>query len=194
MCYQSNLQQQLQLKKFIDLLIKWNKVYNLTAITSFQEIQSLHIDDSLSIVAALPSQGVVVDVGTGAGLPGIPLAIARPDLEFILVDRTLKKINFIKTVVRELGLTNVTPSHLRIENLSVPNCSCCVSRAFASLADYCALVQHLCTVNTRILAMKGKLTTLEKEPIPAGFKLDKIEPLKVNNLNQERHLVYLSLQ
>ena len=188
--------QQLQLLNFIRLLQKWNKVYNLTSIREAHKMVDLHLLDSLVIVPFLQQAGIhrVLDVGTGGGIPGIPLAICLPELEFVLLDARSKKIRFLQTVIAQLGLTNVTAVHSRVENYQTEEgdkFDRIISRAFASLADMLTLTRHLCAQQGQFLAMKGQLPQQEIAQLPEGFRIEQIHPLTLGGLNVQRHLIQI---
>jgi 16S rRNA (guanine527-N7)-methyltransferase len=171
--------------------VKWNKAYNLTAITDPQEMLSKHIDDSL-VVNPFLQGSQIIDVGTGAGLPGIPLAIVNPDKLFTLLDSNGKKIRFIQQAITILKLTNVTAVHARVEDFkSETRFDSVLSRAFASIYDMLTLTQHLINDNGVFLAMKGTVPTDELNQLPAGFKVENIQPLCVPGLKAERCLVVI---
>lgn len=178
-----------KIQHYIALLLKWNKAYNLTAITAPDEIASKHIADSL-IISPFLKGNEIIDIGTGAGLPGIPLAIVNPDKHFTLLDSNGKKIRFLKHVKQQLGLNNVSPVHSRVENFQAEQCfSSVLSRAFASICDMLRGSEHLVCADGRFLAMKGAKPTEELQQLPAGFALEHIHPLTVTGLNAERCLV-----
>lgn len=184
-----NEDQTKKIQQYIDLLLKWNKVYNLTAITSPEEMSSKHIADSLAISPFLQGN-MIIDVGTGAGLPGIPLAIVNPDKQFTLLDSNGKKVRFLKEVKQQLGLHNVTPIHSRVAEFQPEQAfSSVLSRAFASICDMLRGSEHLACAGGRFLAMKGTTPTEELQQLPAGFTLEHIHILDVPGLNAERCLV-----
>lgn len=191
---------QIQLLNYVALLNKWSKAYNLTTIREPASIIPVHILDSLSVLKNLQDVRTVLDVGTGAGLPGIPLAIARPDIHFTLVDSQQKKVNFIQHVITSLQLTNVTAVWQRIEVLPANSpiqlpVDMIVSRAFASLSEFVNLIVNICNSQTKILAMKGRFDLVQQElqAIPASFKLVNIEKIAVPGVEGERCLVSLEL-
>jgi len=144
------------LLKFIKLIEKWNKAYNLTAVRDRDEMARLHILDSLTLLPFIDGKRVA-DIGTGAGLPGIPLAIFLPDVEFVLVDSNSKKTRFVQQAILELKLKNVTVLHSRVENFQPDKLfSTVMMRAFASLDDIMQLSQHLIDPLGVLLAMKGQ--------------------------------------
>ena len=193
-------EQQQKLIQFVDLLSKWNKVVNLTSIRDKKEMITLHILDSLVVLPFLSeadtkeeaaSIKTILDVGTGGGIPGIPLAICLPDIDFVLLDARGKKIRFIQTVIAQLGLKNVTAVHSRVEDYSGVF-DRIISRAFASLEDMLNYCQHLCRRDGRFLAMKGQILEEEFAQLPEGFRIDGINELKVAGLNAQRHLIQIT--
>ena len=177
---------QSQLLNYLLLMQKWNKAYNLTAIRDLDQMVIRHLLDSLSVLPFVDNDPVL-DVGTGAGLPGIPLALCLPDKKFVLLDSNGKKTRFLTQVKIELGIENIEVIHSRIEDyqpgypFAIVTC-----RAFAALNTILDLTQHLVTSSTRILAMKGK----EEPPaLPTGFEQVDSHELKVAWLEEERHLI-----
>jgi 16S rRNA (guanine527-N7)-methyltransferase len=176
-----------QLTTFIDLIFKWNRVFNLTAIRDPLEMARLHILDSLVVLPYLHGQRVG-DIGTGAGLPGIPLAILQPEVQFSLVDSNAKKTRFVQQAVIQLGLNNVQIYHSRVEELTVKQpFSTLMMRAFASLPDILKLTHHLTDKHTRILAMKGQIPEL---PLDCAYQVE-VVPLKVPGMDVERCLIQI---
>lgn len=175
---------------YLGLLAKWNRAYNLTAVRDPAEMVRRHLLDSLSIVHWV-DQGPVLDVGTGAGLPGIPLAIARPDLNFSLLDSNGKKTRFVQQVVGELGLANVEVIRSRIEQLNRPaHYARIVSRAYATLADMVASSAPLLAPGGSWLAMKGAGPTAELSDLPPGLSAES-QRLQVPGEQAARHLVVI---
>jgi len=178
-----------QFLKFIGLIEKWNKAYNLTAIKNKQDMVSLHILDSLTVLPYLHGDRII-DIGTGAGLPGIPLAICRPDLNFTLLDSNAKKTRFVQQAVLELKLPNVEIRQSRIEDFH-PNIhfDTVITRAFAELARIVELNQHLLAKNGMILAMKGQFSESEiaKIQLPAT-----VIPVRIPGIEAERNLVLIN--
>ncbi|HEX9194916.1 MAG TPA: 16S rRNA (guanine(527)-N(7))-methyltransferase RsmG [Azonexus sp.] len=180
---------QVRLLAFRDLLLKWNKTYNLTALRDPQQALSHHLLDSLAILPHV-GPGPLLDVGSGGGLPGIPLAIARPDLVVSMVDTVQKKTTFLQQAAIELGLRNVTVHHARVEEM-VGQFAQITSRAFAELTSFVSLTRHLLAPGGRWLAMKGVRPDDEITVLPAGIVVDAIVPLTVPGLDAERHLIIL---
>ncbi|MFT5276862.1 MAG: 16S rRNA (guanine527-N7)-methyltransferase, partial [Granulosicoccus sp.] len=169
----------------------WNKTYNLTSVRDPQEMLIKHIFDSIVISPYLVGQHFA-DVGTGAGLPGIPLAIMNPDKTFLLIDSLGKRVRFIKQSIYELKISNVTAVQTRVEDLDLEKpLDGVLSRAFASLKDMLFWCQNLTDENGLFLALKGQLNQLELDEIPTGFTVVDCVNLAVPNLQGERHLVTL---
>ena len=176
---------------YVDLLLRWNRSYNLTAVRNPAEIISRHLLDSFSVMPFINGNRLL-DAGSGAGLPGVPLAIARPEWEVTLLDSAGKKIRFLNHVRRELGLVNICPVQERLETYRPESgCEEIISRAFASLATFASAARHLAPA--RLLAMKGRYPDLELEELPAWVHVDSIEKLVVPGLQEERHLVIMSV-
>lgn len=177
--------------RFLDLLEKWNAVYNLTAIRDRVQWVSHHLLDSLSVADHLPS-GRVLDVGTGAGFPGFPLAVVRPDQHFTLLDSSQKRTTFLAQAVAELGLRNVAITRARVEDVLPPEpFDVAISRAFADLADFARLAGPLVRPGGVLLAMKGLYPDEELARIPAPLAVRATAPLSVPGLEARRHLVIL---
>ncbi|MDX1901595.1 MAG: 16S rRNA (guanine(527)-N(7))-methyltransferase RsmG [Gammaproteobacteria bacterium] len=174
---------------FIEQMQKWNSVFNLTAIRDFEKAIWLHLVDSLSIHSYLHGQRII-DVGSGAGLPGIPLALLCPDKQFVLLDSNSKKTRFLQQMVYELGLSNVLVTHERVENYR-PSMSfdSIMTRAFATLAVMLEKTAHLASNHGQFLAMKGAYPSEELAALPADFKVRYVERLNLVGLSVERHLV-----
>lgn len=176
-----------KLLTYIGLLHKWNKVYNLTAVRDPLEMVTLHLLDSLSVLPHINSKNLL-DVGSGGGLPGIVLAICKPELQVTTIDTVQKKVIFMRQVKGELGLDNLSAVHARVENFQPSEpFELVISRAFSEIALFIQLTKHLIAENGQWLAMKGvvpsgELDNLSVQPI-------NIIPLKVAGLNAERHLV-----
>jgi len=172
------------------LLVKWNQAYNLTAVRDPMAMIDRHLIDSLSILPWI-GQGRLLDVGSGPGLPGIPLAICRPDLDVTTLDSNGKKTRFQVQVKAELGLTNLNVINGRVEAVDAPGFDMVVSRAFASLADMLHWSGHLAAPEGVFLAMKGLYPEAEIEQIPAGFVLRDSHRLELPVTDGERHLLVL---
>lgn len=178
-----------QLLAFRDLLLKWNKTYNLTALRDPEQAISHHLLDSLAILPHVGA-GPLLDVGSGGGLPGIPLAIARPELSVSMVDTVQKKATFLQQAAIELGLKNVTAHHARVEEMSGQYAQIS-SRAFAEIGLFVSLTRHLLAPGGRWLAMKGVRPDDELQALPADIAVEAIILLAVPGLDAERHLIIL---
>lgn len=179
---------QAQLLAYVALLFKWNKVYNLTAIRDKREMVSHHLLDSLAVVPHLwPGQWL--DVGCGGGMPGLVLAIVKPDWRFTLLDSNTKKTGFVQQAVIEMGLKNVSVHSGRVEDW-YPDHSFdgIISRAFAELGDFLSVSQHLIAPQGRWAAMKGQPET-ELAGVPKGIEIEKIISLQVPGIQAARSLV-----
>lgn len=185
--------QEAQLLAYLALLIKWNKAYNLTAVRNPDEMVSRHLLDSLSIVPSVSPLGQRwLDVGSGGGMPGVPLAIMFPDRQFTLLDSNGKKTRFLTQVKLELQLANLEVVHSRVEAFSPPQpLSGISSRAFSSLDDFAAWTRHLGNGETRWLAMKGVQPDDELQALPEDFHLESCQLLKVPGCQGQRHLLIL---
>ena len=178
--------QQEQLLNFVKLITKWNKAYNLTAVRDPLEMVALHLLDSLAILPHVEPPRVA-DIGTGAGLPGIPLAICMPDCHFTLVDSNSKKTRFVQQAVLELKLKNVEVLHSRVELLKPEHLFTTVmSRAFANMNDILQLTTHLLADNGILLAMKGLVPEQELAQLNTNYT---VIPLKVPGIEAERCLI-----
>jgi 16S rRNA (guanine527-N7)-methyltransferase len=176
---------------YLELLSKWNKAYNLTAVRDPGDMVSRHLLDSLSVLPRLRGRRVA-DVGSGPGLPGIPLAIADPDLQVTLLDSNGKKTRFATHAVGRLGLDNVTVVKSRVEDYADEvGFDTVISRAFSSLADFARLAGHLCTTGGRLLAMKGRLHENELAALPGDWRIAETRALGVPGVLGQRHLVVL---
>lgn len=174
---------------FIKLIAKWNKAYNLTAVRNNEDMARLHILDSLAILPHIEGKRVI-DIGTGAGLPGIPLAIFLPEVEFVLLDSNAKKTRFVQQVILELKLKNVSVIHSRAEDYQPEKgFDAVLTRAFASLPDIMKLTAHLLNENGVLLAMKGQIPEAELAEIKAKVTLITIH---VPEVEAERCLVRIS--
>ena len=180
-----------QLLRLLDELDDWNQRMNLTAIRERGQQITKHLLDSLSIHSFVHGERVV-DIGTGAGFPGLPLAVAMPQLQLVLVDSTAKKLKFVEHAAQTLGLQNVQTVHTRAENYRPKErFDCVVSRAVGPLETFVKGSGHLCVGGGRLLAMKGRYPTDELEHIPSGWKLAAVHRLNVPGLDEQRHLVEL---
>jgi len=185
--------QQRRLLGYLALLIKWNKAYNLTAVRDPDEMVSRHLLDSLSVVPFVADGGECwLDVGSGGGMPGIPLAILFPDRHFTLLDSNGKKTRFLTQVKLELGLSNLDVVHGRVEAFTPerPFDGIC-SRAFSALDDFANWTRHLGDASTRWLAMKGVHPDDELQALPDDFRLAATHVLKVPGCQGQRHLLIL---
>ena len=181
--------QKTQLVQLVELLHKWNKAYNLTSVRDPDAMLVKHILDSLVVSQHLHGERFI-DVGTGPGLPGLPLAIINPDKQFVLLDSLGKRINFIRQVIQELGLTNVTPVKSRVEEYQPDvGFDCVLSRAFASLEDMLSWCHHLPSEQGSFLALKGQYPEQELAQLPANIRLVACHELRVPELEGERHLL-----
>lgn len=186
-------EQQQSLLNYITLMQKWNKVYNLTAVREPENMLYQHLLDSLVV---LPYIGVgrLIDVGTGGGLPGIPLAIARPELEITLLDSNHKKTTFLRQACIELGLKNVKVECTRVDNYQPPELfDMVISRAFSDLGEFVRLTSGLCRPGGRLLAMKGIYPHDELASLPTHFQQYEVVALSVPGLEAQRHLVILKV-
>jgi 16S rRNA (guanine527-N7)-methyltransferase len=183
--------QQQQLVQYVELLNKWNKAYNLTSVRDPQEMLVKHIVDSLVVSEHLLGQ-TFIDVGTGAGLPGIPLAIANPDKHFYLLDSLGKRIRFLNQVKSELKLTNITMIQSRVEDYQPEEkLDGVISRAFASMSDMVRWCSHLIEAKSFFFALKGLYPKEEIAALDDSVKVSAVHPLQVPQLTGERHLVVL---
>lgn len=183
--------QQLQLLEFIELLKKWNSTYNLTALKDAQSVISHHILDSLTLLPYLSRARGLVDVGSGGGMPGIPVAIARPDLPVVLLDANSKKTSFLKQAIIELGLTNVDVITGRVETIVGEQFDVITSRAFAELHDFINITKQLMAKGGMWAAMKGVYPYEEIAQLPENVELVSVDKLFVPNLDAERHMVLI---
>ncbi len=182
-------EQKKQLLDFVGMLNKWNKAYNLTSVRDPEAMLIRHIMDSLVVSPHLEGERFI-DVGTGPGLPGIPLAIMNPDKSFVLLDSLGKRIRFQKQVAFELDIKNISSVESRVEAFQPEQkFDGVLSRAFASIHDMLTWCHHLPADNGQFYALKGQLTEDEMQQIPAGFKVSDIIELKVPKLDEQRHLL-----
>jgi len=180
-----------QLVAYVDMLNKWNKAYNLTSVRDPNEMLVRHILDSI-VVAPHLEGARFIDVGTGPGLPGIPLSIVRPECQFTLLDSLGKRVRFLKQVQHELKLENITPVQSRVEEFPAePPFDGVISRAFASLNDMVSWCHHLPGEQGRFYALKGVMPEEEIALLPSKYAVEKSVKLKVPQLTGERHLVII---
>jgi len=186
---QASPKQEKQLLSLLEELLKWNKTYNLTAIIDPSEALTLHLLDSLAVMRLIKQKNII-DVGTGAGFPGLPLAIMLPDVQFTLLDSNNKKIRFLHQQIHLLGLTNVTAVHSRVEDYRF-QFDAVISRAFASLVDMITITSHLLADGGCWLAMKGQYS--KQEVVDLANMVDQVAyySLDVPGLSAERCLVEL---
>ncbi len=185
-----------QLADYLALIQKWNKVYNLTALRDPAEMRTHHLLDSLSVVAPLQAQTggsplKVLDVGAGAGLPGVVIAITRPDADVTCVDTVAKKAAFVQQVAVELRLRNLHGQHARVETLKGGNFDVVCSRAFASLVDFTTWSADALAPGGIWLAMKGKHPADEIAALPPSVEVFHVEQLTVPGLDAERCIVWM---
>ena len=178
-----------RLLDYVALLERWNAAYNLTAVRDPAEMVTRHLLDSLAIAPHVTG-ATLADLGSGAGLPGVPLAIVAPEREILLVDSNGKKARFLREAVRKLALAKTRVAESRVENAE-GTFDCITARAFASLGDMLAWGGHLLAPDGRWLALKGRFPDDELAGIPTAFEVEKTIELKVPGLDAERHLVIL---
>lgn len=176
----------------LHLIAKWNRVHNLTAIRETQQMVVLHLLDSLSVLPHLEGVRRIVDVGSGPGLPGIPVAIAMPQTRVTLLDSSHKKCAFLEQARAELGLDNVEVVCDRVEKwMPQARFDAVISRAFSDLADFIAQSQHLLAPGGRLIAMKGVYPFEEIARVPASHRVAQVLELQVPHLEAKRHLVFV---
>jgi 16S rRNA (guanine527-N7)-methyltransferase len=181
---------------YLDLLHKWNQAYNLSAVRDPLQMVHQHLLDCLAVLPPLDRhlQGRdarILDVGSGAGLPGVVWAMMRPGWAVCCVDAVAKKASFVRQAATELGLRNLRSEHARVEQLHLPQFDVVVSRAFASLADFSTLTRHHLRPGGCWLAMKGKLPDEEIAALPADVQVFHVEQLQVPGLDAQRCLVWM---
>jgi len=183
-----------QLAEYLALMVKWNRVYNLTAVHDEARLVSYHILDSLSVLSHL-SGASIVDVGSGAGLPGIPIAIARPDIRVALLDANHKKAAFLQEACAQLGLDNARVVLERSEAYRPAQAfDTVISRAFSDLTDFVKLAGHLCAPEGVLLAMKGPYPHEEIAQLPPSWRIAGWHRVVVANVGTPRHLVIMRPQ
>lgn len=176
---------------YLTLLEKWNRVYNLTGVRDPREMVTRHLLDSFAIIPFVAGPRVL-DIGTGAGLPGIPLALALPDMGFVLLDSSAKKVQFVRQVVTKLDLENVTVVCQRTQQYTpTARFDTVVTRALASIKEILTMARTLCTRGGRVLIMKGVFPTEELAEMPGGYEIVQVVPLRVPGLRARRHLVHI---
>lgn len=176
---------------YLALVAKWNKAYNLTAVREQEKMLTHHLLDSLAVLPHVRGPRVL-DVGTGAGLPGIPLALARPEWQFTLLDSSHKKTTFLRQAIIELKLGNVDIACARVEVWPAPQpFNTVVSRAFSELSEFIVLAGRLCAKDGVMIAMKGVYPHDELAQVPGNFRLRSVVALQVPGLDAERHAALL---
>ena len=185
-------QQQGKLMAYLQLMHKWNAVYNLTSLRDPMQMVTHHLLDSLAAVPAFATARNVLDVGAGGGLPGIVLAITRPDMKVAMIDTVHKKTAFLTQVKAELALANVAVHTMKVQDLEVSDkFDVITSRAFADLSDFVNWSGHLLAEGGRFIALKGVAPSEERERLPQDWKVTGLQPLQVPRLGAERHLVFI---
>ena len=182
-----------QLIEYLYLLEKWNQIYNLTAIRELPKMLSYHLLDSLSIIPRLANCRKALDVGSGAGLPGIPLAIAMPEAIWVMLDSNARKTRFIRQAIAHCGLINAQVVQSRVEDYHSPDSlDFIVSRAYAPLAEFCDSVAHLLEPKTRLLTMKTGLRQKEVQQLDTNRFVFEEEILNVPGISETRSLVAIT--
>jgi 16S rRNA (guanine527-N7)-methyltransferase len=183
-----------RLCQLLDELERWNRSFNLTAITHRAQMVTHHLLDSLSIAPLLQGERVI-DIGTGAGFPGLPLAIVQPERHFTLLDSNGKKVRFVAHAARTLGLSNVQAIHARAEQWRDERgvFDTVLTRAFAPLPELVTSVRGLCGPSTRVLAMKGRRSEQERAGLPSEWVIEQDIDLVIPGLDEERHVLVLRL-
>jgi 16S rRNA (guanine527-N7)-methyltransferase len=180
------------LASHLRLVEKWNRIHNLTAVRETEQMVVLHVLDSLSLLPHLREARTVLDVGTGPGFPGLPIAVARPELRITLLDSSRKKCAFLEQAKAELHLSNVDVVCERVEQWKpAAQFDAVVSRAFAELSDFVLQARHLVAPGGRLLAMKGVYPFDEIARVPASHKVAEVVELTVPSLDAKRHLVFM---
>jgi len=180
--------------EYLVLLDKWNKTFNLTAIREPEKMLTHHLLDSLAVVPYIPGK-TIIDIGSGAGLPGIPIALSRPECKVTLLDSNQKKVTFLRQACIQLSLGNVTVSGDRAESWCPEvKYEVAISRAFSDLTTFVRVAAHLCQPGGVMLAMKGTYPSEELEQLPSTVTLEEVIPLIVPELGAERHLVVMRVK
>ncbi|MDQ6916300.1 MAG: 16S rRNA (guanine(527)-N(7))-methyltransferase RsmG [Pseudomonadota bacterium] len=188
---------QATLSQYLALLDKWNRTHNLTAIRDPKQMVTHHLLDSLAALEHLPDRVSlrVLDMGSGGGLPGIPLAIARPEWRVVLLDSNQKKAVFLRQAVIELKLANVEVCAVRVQDYEVdPLFDVVISRAFSDLASFASLGRRLVASGGWLVAMKGLFPHEELQQVPADVRVVSVPPVRVPGLDVQRHLVIMEPQ
>ena len=192
MAIEASAEQRQRLAAHLELITKWNRVHNLTAVRETSQMVVLHVMDSLSLLPHIGQARTLLDVGSGPGFPGIPVAIVRPELQVTLLDSSSKKCAFLEQARAELGLANVRVACERVEAWKPPSrFDVVVSRAFADLQDFVAQSAHLVAPGGRMLAMKGVYPFEEIARVPPTHRVAGVIELDVPMLDAKRHLVAL---
>ncbi len=182
-----------RLADYAGMVLSWSRSYNLVAAGDLDALLDRHFLDSLCIHPFIRPP-TLLDVGSGAGFPGLPLALARPDLQVTLLDSSGKKVRFLRHVIRTLGLANVQTVEARVESFRpADGFATITSRAFASLREFMDRIRHLLAPGTRVLALKGRKPDRELSELPAWVQVEAVERIIVPDLHAERHLVMMSL-
>ena len=184
-------EQQDKLLAYVEMLKKWNKTYNLTALRDESQIIRHHLLDSLTLPPYLEGAQTMLDVGSGGGQPGIPAAVCRPDLQITLLDANTKKTSFLQQAAIELELKNVRVVSGRVEAVQGLRADVITSRAFAELADFVNWTAHLLQDGGRWAAMKGVYPAAEIDRLPDSVCVERVDKIRVPQLNAERHMVIL---
>jgi 16S rRNA (guanine527-N7)-methyltransferase len=187
-------EQTAKLSQYLDLLLRWNAVYNLTAVRDRESMLAQHLSDCLAVIPALARSsqgGRLIDVGTGGGLPAVVIATLLPAFDVTCVDGVAKKVAFVRQVASELGLGNLHPMHSRVQDLRLPAFDVAVSRAFGSLADFCNATRGLMALAGIRLAMKGRVPEDEIAALPDDVEVFHVEQLQVPGLDARRCLVWM---
>ncbi|HFC8842348.1 TPA: 16S rRNA (guanine(527)-N(7))-methyltransferase RsmG [Neisseria oralis] len=184
-------EQQDKLLAYVEMLKKWNKTYNLTALRDESQIISHHLLDSLTLPPYLEGAQTMLDVGSGGGQPGIPAAVCRPDLQITLLDANTKKTSFLQQAAIELELKNVRVVSGRVEAVQGLRADVITSRAFAELADFVNWTAHLLQDDGCWAAMKGVYPAAEIDRLPDSVCVERVDKIRVPQLNAERHMVIL---